>query len=240
MKISIAQINPIAGRISANIEKHISFVTLAAASGAGSVFFPELSLTGYEPRLAKELATHPYDIRFDEFQKLSNAKKITIGVGMPLQVQRGIRISMIVFQPHTGRTVYSKQQLHLDEKPYFKKGTEQVVLNINGLKVVPAICYESLQPSHSRKAHKLGADVYLSSVAKSEAGVNLGMEHYPAIAKKYAMPVLMANSLGDCDDFRSVGKSSIWTRSGDLVSQMDDRNEGLLIFDTETEEVMKK
>ena len=76
MKISIAQINPIAGRISANIEKHISFVTLAAASGAGSVFFPELSLTGYEPRLAKELATHPYDIRFDEFQKLSNAKKM--------------------------------------------------------------------------------------------------------------------------------------------------------------------
>ena len=54
------------------------------------------------------------------------------------------------------------------------------------------------------------------------------------------MPVLMSNCVGFCDNFLSVGKSSIWTKKGNLIGQLDDKTEGILIFDTETEEIIEK
>lgn len=49
----------------------------------------------------------------------------------------------------------------------------------------------------------------------------------------------MSNSVGFCNNFLSVGTSSVWTKQGVLVGQLDDKKEGLLIFDTENEEVIK-
>lgn len=83
MNIAIAQIKPVKGDIPANIEKHITFINLATVLKADSIFFPELSLTGYEPELSKNLAVDINDNRFDEFQELSDLKSIAIGVGVP-------------------------------------------------------------------------------------------------------------------------------------------------------------
>lgn len=66
------------------------------------------------------------------------------------------------------------------------------------------------------------------------------MKHYPTIAKKFSMPVLMSNCIGHCDNFQSVGKSAVWTKQGNLAGQLDEQHEGILIFDTETEEVVKQ
>jgi predicted amidohydrolase len=60
------------------------------------------------------------------------------------------------------------------------------------------------------------------------------------IAKQYGMPVLMSNCVGFCDNFLSVGKSAVWTKEGELVGQLDDKTEGILLFDTETEEIVKR
>jgi predicted amidohydrolase len=49
----------------------------------------------------------------------------------------------------------------------------------------------------------------------------------------------MANSVGFCDNFLSVGQSSVWNKKGELVGQLDDKSEGVLVFDTETEEIEK-
>lgn len=239
MKISIAQTRPIKGDISANIDKHKILIELASSLKATSIFFSELSLTGYEPELAKDLATNQDDTRLDSFQKISNINQITIGLGIPTKTKTGIQISMIVFQPSSPRQTYSKQQLHSDEFPYFENGNRQIILNVDNKKIAPAICYESLRPDHSEKASKLGAEIYLASVAKSQSGVNKAMTHYPKVAKNYSMPVLMSNCIGFCDNFVGAGFSAVWTKKGQLVGQLDDKNEGILIFDTETEEAIK-
>jgi len=49
----------------------------------------------------------------------------------------------------------------------------------------------------------------------------------------------MSNSIGFCDNFESVGNSAIWTKEGIIAKQFDNKTEGLLIFDTETEESFK-
>lgn len=238
MKICIAQTKPIQGDVSANIEAHIRFIELALTSNSEAIFFPELSLTGYELELAKKLATNQNDNRLDIFQQISNNNNIIIGLGLPTETESQIRISMIIFEPNKPRQTYSKQQLHSDEFPYFKNGVGQVIIRINDKNIAPAICYESLQPTHSENAYKLGANVYLASVAKPVSGVAKAFDYYPRMAKQYAISVLMSNCVGYCDNFLSVGKSAVWTKEGKLVGQLDDKNEGILLFDTETEEIV--
>lgn len=240
MKICIAQTKPIKGNVSANIEAHKRLIDLALTCNSEAIFFPELSLTGYEPELAKNLATNQNDIRLNSFQQISDSNKIIIGLGLPTTTESQIRISMIIFEPNKPRQTYSKQQLHSDELSFFGYGVAQVIIKTENVNIAPAICYESLQSTHCENVCKLGANVYLASVAKSEKGITKAYEHYPKVAKQYAMPVLMANCIGFCDNFLSVGKSSVWTKEGKLSGQLDDKTEGILIFDTATEEVIKR
>lgn len=237
MKIGVAQFRPLKGNVSANIKRHLELIEKAISLNANAIFFSELSLTGYEPELAKELATNQDDKRFDDFQKISNYNNITIGIGVPTKAKSGIQISMLIFRPNLPRQTYSKQQLHSDELPYFVCGDKQIILTINNQKIAPAICYESLQASHSDKANQLGAEIYVASVAKSQNGIDKAINHYPTIAKKFSMTVLMSNCVGFCDNFQSVGQTSVWTKQGNLVGQLNDAQEGILIFDTETEKV---
>lgn len=239
MKIAVAQTRAVQGNITANIEAHKKLINLAISHKANAIFFPELSVTGYEPKLANVLATNEDDRKFDVFQRISNENKITIGIGAPTKANSGIRISMIIFQPDTSRQTYSKQLLHADEVRYFTKGEKQIILTVSNERIAPAICYESLQTVHSAKVSELGSDIYVACVAKSQNGIEKAMSHFPLVARKFLMPVLMSNCVGYCDNFESVGKSAVWTKEGNLAGQLDDRSEGLLIFDTHTEELIK-
>ena len=122
MKIAVAQTRPVTGDVQSNIRHHVKLINLAASYGAECIIFPELSLTGYEPRLAQELATYSEDNRFDDFQKISDARQITIGAGVPTKNNGAICISMVIFQPHQARQVYSKKYLHPDEDDFFVSG----------------------------------------------------------------------------------------------------------------------
>ncbi len=237
MKICIAQTKPIMGNIDANIEAHRRFIEQALTLNAEAIFFSELSLTGYEPKLAKKLATNQQDQRLDIFQQISNDNNIIIGLGLPTASESKIRISMILFEPNKTKQTYSKQILHTDEFPYFENGIGQVIIKTGKRNIAPAICYESLQDTHAENAFKLGADVYIASVAKSVTGVEKAYTHYAIIAKQFKILVFMANCVGPCDNFLSVGGSAVWSKEGKLVGQIDDIAEGILLFDTETEEI---
>lgn len=79
----------------------------------------------------------------------------------------------------------------------------------------------------------LGAELYLASVAKSQIGIEKAFGHFPKTALKYSIPTLLCNCIGHCDNFESAGQSSIWGIDGKLISQLDNENEGILIYDTE-------
>ncbi|WP_347175554.1 GNAT family N-acetyltransferase [Polaribacter sp. SLMDC-22] len=235
MKICIAQTKSEKGKVQENIQNHLRIVESAIKSNSEIIIFPELSITNYEPDLAKELATDVENEIFNQFQELSDKNKITIGIGMPTKASDGINISMLVFQPNEKRVVYSKQMLHSDELPYFICGKNQVILNIKGIKLAVGICYETLQREHFINTNQKGADIYIASVAKPKGGIEKAFRHFPKIAKEFNTPILMSNSVGYCDNFLSVGQSAIWNKKGELIEQLDSENEGILIYDTETE-----
>ena len=93
MKIAIAQTRPVKGDIEANISGHKKLISVAIGEGADAIFFPELSLTGYEPGLANQLAIDADDSRLNVFQDISDKNNITICVGMPTRGTNGILIT---------------------------------------------------------------------------------------------------------------------------------------------------
>ena len=232
MKIGIAQIQSVKGQIADNIALHQEAIALAARHKVQAIFFSELSLTGYEPSLANELKIEPSDKRLDVFQEISDAANIMIGLGVPTQFGEQVRISMLLFQPNQARQVYSKQLLHEDELPYFVNGDTQLLLPLNGMKIAPAICYESLQKQHLENALAKGATLYVASVAKSQKGMDKATAYFPAIAKEKNIPILMANSIGYCDNFESVGQSAVWNKEGQLIGQLSNKEAAVLMYDT--------
>jgi predicted amidohydrolase len=236
MRLCAAQLATEAGNVERNVLKHVALIEAALSQRADLIFFPELSLTGYEPKLARELATTARDRRLHVFQELADRGNIVIGVGIPNRSQRGIQIAMILFRPKAERLVYAKQQLHSDELAFFVKGETQLILPIRGHTLAPAICYESLQPDHADSAAGRGADTYLASVAKPQRNVTKAYEHYPGIARQHSLIVLMANSVGPADDFIGAGQSAIWNRAGQLVANMDANAEGFVLFNASTQD----
>ncbi|GAA4469317.1 carbon-nitrogen hydrolase family protein [Nibrella saemangeumensis] len=238
MKLCIAQTRPAKGDMPQNTVAHIRFIDLAIANGADLIIFPELSITGYEPELAAELATTPEDSRFDIFQQISDTRQVTIGIGVPTRTEQGICIGLVIFQPGQPRHLYSKKYLHPDEEPFFVSGETTTGLIGGNASIALAICYEISVPEHSENAHKQGAGVYIASVAKSVAGVEKAVDTLSHIASRYSMPVLMANCIGPCDNFEAGGKSAVWNSKGELAGQLSDTHEGILVFDTETQLVI--
>jgi len=236
MKIGVVQTRPFKGDILQNIESHVRLVELAAAGRAEVIVFPELSITGYEPELASQLATTVDDVRLDIFETLSERYSMTIGVGVPTIGGAGVQITEIIFEPGQPRQGYSKRYLHGDEGPFFVCGEKAVFLK--GNRIALAICYELSVPAHSEEAHREGAEIYLVSVAKTKAGMEGAAVTLADVARRYSMTVLVSNCVGRCDNSECGGGSAVWNREGKLLAQLDDMSEGILVLDTVTGEVV--
>lgn len=233
MKIGIAQTKSVKGNVQENILHHLQVIDYAAALEADLIIFPELSITGYEPDLALELAVEADSEIFKPFQEISDKKGIRIGIGMPTKTAEGILISMLIFQPKLDRSVYSKQILHSDEFPYFVGGITQSFLMIENKKIAIGICYETLQREHFLNAKKNDADIYIASVAKSQKGIEKAFAHFPLIAAEFKTPILMSNAVGFQDNFLCAGQSAVWDQQGVLLAKLHSEKEGVLIYDSE-------
>jgi predicted amidohydrolase len=241
MKISIIQTKPIKGNIEQNLEVHLNFIKAAIDENVDFIMFPELSLTGYEPELARELATTSEDKRLNPLQELSDSNKISIFVGLPTKYNDDIFISMIIFQPNKERITYSKQYLYPTEKDIFTEGQNPLVINYDkNNTIAPAICYELSNIEHHQNASKKNATIYIASVLNSVNGINEDISKLSCIASKYKMTVFMSNYVGQSGGYECAGLSSIWNKDGKIIAQLDKTREGQLIYDTETEEIIKK
>jgi predicted amidohydrolase len=239
MKICVAQTRPVKGDIARNIANHKKLIELAVLHKAEIIIFPELSITGYEPELSKELATHPNDNRFEDFQRISDTKEISIGIGVPTKNSNGILITMVLFHPRAERQTYSKKYLHSDEEGFFVPGFN-TTCTINGKKpkIALAICYELSVTEHAGDAYKNGAEMYIASAVKSVTGIDKAMTRLSEIGRAYSIPVLLSNCVGESGGYKCAGKSSVWNSKGMLIGQLGDSSEGILIYDTDSHEVV--
>lgn len=240
MKLCVAQVRPVKGNIEENIGRHKEMITLAIEQNADLIMFPELSITGYEPELAAELATTADDKRFDDFQAISDENSIAIGFGLPVQNENGVSISMAIFEPGKKRKTYSKKYLHTSEDLFFVSGEHFTGLVGEAENIAPAICYELSVPQHAADASQKGASIYIASIVEDIEGVERAIKKLAVIAEKYSMTVLMSNCTGVTGTYDCGGKSSAWNNRGELKGQLRRDEEGILVYDTVTETSLKK
>lgn len=236
MIIAAAQIRSVPGDISANIGLHLAATRLAAKNNARLVVFPELSLTGYEPSLADDLALESSDERLEDFRNESQNLGITIGIGIPTKANGKPRISQAFFRPHSQDVWYSKQHLHEDELAVFQAGDEQASFVEENETLVPAICYEALVPVHAAHAAELGATAYVACVAKSERSATLAHMRLSDAARRHSFGVVFCNAVGRSDDFVSAGNSAAWNRRGEIIACAGTNEQCVLVVDLASEE----
>lgn len=234
MNICVAQTRPVPGDMAKNISLHLQMIRRALVNHADAIFFPELSLTGYEPKLADNLATSSFDPRLTVFQKSADLHQIVLGVGLPIRIDSEVFISMIVFRPNMKRITYTKQYLHPDEDPFFSRGKGLPEVFESKMIFAPAICYEISVPDHAKKANSNGAGIYLASVAKTQKGVRQAWKRLSEVGRNHSMITFMSNCIGPADGKTCAGGSSVWNNSGVQEGQLNHKNEGLLLYDTES------
>ncbi len=228
MNIAGAQIQSFKGDIEKNIAHHLKWVNKAIELGVDLLVFPELSLTGYEPTLAKELALDLQDPRLDIFQERSDEHLITIGIGAPILSSKGIHISLVFFHPHQVRSCYSKQYLHPDEEAYFVPAENRAILEVGKKRIALAICYEISVEAHLEEVLSFKPDGYIASTAKDAQGVEKAHRRLAEMAQVHSFPTLFVNGVGPSDDFVSAGRSTVWDEKGNWGYELDSSEEGLL------------
>lgn len=235
MRIGVVQTEPVKGDIEKNVHRHLAFIEAALGKRPHLLMFPELSLTGYEPELAKELATTAGDTRLSPLQEISDRHRMIICAGIPTVRRGDLFVSMIIFRPEQERITYSKQYLYPTEKGLFTPGDTPCILPFDKEnRIAPAICYELSVGEHAAYAHRMQATAYMASVLNSVNGVDADIARLSKIASDYRMTALMANYVGCSGGHACAGKSSVWNTKGELVAQLDGKTEGVLVYDTAT------
>ncbi|WP_432470360.1 carbon-nitrogen hydrolase family protein [Amphritea sp. HPY] len=217
---ALVQCPAVKGRIDLNLQNHLKYVALAAANGADIVIFPELSLTGYEPELASDLALDT-SADADPVIPLSEAAQtqgVIVVSGGPLQSD-GTRpyIGALISYPSGITELYRKQHLHPGESEYFIAGNESYVISYKGQQIALAICADFCNPDHSAEAKAAGADAYLCSVLISENGFAPDSQLLQSRARENVFPVLMTNYSGETGGWKSCGKSRVWSSDGEVI-----------------------
>ena len=147
---------------------------------------------------------------------------------------------MIIFRPRLPRETYSKNWLHADEEPYFVRASCFTGLLGGEARIALAICYELSVREHALQAVEKGANVYIASVSKTVGGIAKALDRLSEIAGSYSMTVMLSNQAGLAEGQVCAGRSSAWNKRGELVEQLDEVQEGILVIDLDTQEVVKR
>nr|WP_314566366.1 carbon-nitrogen hydrolase family protein [uncultured Pseudomonas sp.] len=231
LTLAAAQSISIAGDVPANIERHLAFMHVAAEHNVQLLVFPELSLTGYEPSLAADLAIAPDDSVLAPLREMARALRLTAVVGMPVRLapDAGVSIGALVLGADGSLAIYTKQHLHPGEEVAFVPGQGGAALEWEDEQIALAVCADFSHASHPRLAAEAGATVYAAGVLVSEGGYAADSALLQGYAAEHGLLVLMANHGGPSGGYVCAGRSAIWAADGGLLAAAPGVGDALVI-----------
>lgn len=229
---------PVRGDVEANLAEHVRLARVAAERGAEVVVFPELSLTGYELELARELAFEEHDPRLAPLTGLD----LTIIAGAPVRIGDRLHIGAFILSPDGGVALYTKQRLgafsaaaRVDgvvppaEATVFHAGEANPLIVTGGHTAAVAVCADIGDPSHARAAAERGADTYLASMFVIPSEFEREAAALRSYAVRHSMAVVFANYGGPSGGLAAAGRSSIWSGTGELLARLDAAGSGVAV-----------
>ena len=234
LSIALAQMNTVLGSVQHNLEKHLSIVHQAQASGAELLIFPELSLTGYVLQdLVPTVACRP---RPDDpiFRPLLQAShKLDLVVGFVEEDSRN-RFYIASAYLSRGEVLHVHHKVYLptyglfDESRFFAWGDKVEAFETRFGRVGMLICEDFWHASPPYLLWLDGADLFMFTSASPGRGLNespmLESAHWVnhilrAYASLYTAFAVHTNRVGYEDGLNFWGGSAVFDPNGELVGQ---------------------
>ena len=131
---------------------------LAKSGPVDLIVLPELCTLPYSREAFEaldDLAESLEGVSVTRFAELARAKSAMVVFGMARRTDTGFRISQVILS-ETGEVAACYDKLHLCqygascEKEFFERGEKMTVVNLNGWKIAPLICYDIRIPEMPR------------------------------------------------------------------------------------------
>ena len=230
VSFGLVQFPVVKGSIEQNFLEHKKCIERAARNGVDVVVFPELSLTGYEPTLASNLAI---DVESNIVKQLSIVAKengVVVVSGCPLKSAESRPFIGALISYPSGKTDFCrKQHLHTGESEYFVAGKGSYFFKYNEQLIAVAICADFSNQTHAAEAKAANADVYLASVLVSGNGFDFDSQQLQGYASEHNFVVLMSNHNGETGGWKTCGKSRAWDNEGKLAVAAENDESSLVI-----------
>lgn len=246
IRFAVAQLNPTVGNYRQNTEKILQAVYEAETRRADILVFPEMALPGYP---VWDLANQKSFVEEGRKQLLKIAqaslgKKVAVAVGHIQRDKNSKRLSQnalawIQNGKITGN--YVKRLLPTYdvflEHVFFQPGTESKVVSWQGHRIGLTICediwdeYYSVKPLHDLSQMK--ADFIINiSASPYYRGVSAARRNLlQTQSKKYKLPILYVNQVGEQDDLIFDGRSLFSDSKGNILFSAPAFREGVFYFD---------
>ncbi len=240
--LAIAQTVPRRGDVDANLAQHVRLAERAAQEGAHLVLFPELSLTGYELDLARELAFDERDGRLAPLTDLAASLDLTLVVGAPVRLGDDLHIGSFVLAANRSIDLYTKHHLGAfpsdvnpdgpappAEATVFTPGDRNPLLTLGDDRAALAVCADVGRAAHAEAAAERGATTYLASMFFPPRYRAAEHGNLRTIAERHRITVAAANFGGPTAGLAAAGCSAVWSDTGTLLVQLEGIGAGLVV-----------
>jgi predicted amidohydrolase len=252
MIASIAQINPFFGNIKRNIEKHLTYISLAKEGEAKLVIFPELSLTGYYLKdLVPDYAIGP---SFEVIKPILNASNdIDIVISFP---EKGEDFNYYISSAYLSkgeiisihRKVYPPITGMFDDLKDFKRGDKITTFSANNLTTGMLICRDMWHPEavielamNDAKLIIVPSAVPLRSINENSPNIKPFIDRSVIFyAEHYSLYFVFANRVGFEEGICFYGGSTVASPSGEIILSMSLLTEEIKFFEINEREIERR
>ena len=221
LKIALAQLNPLVGDVSGNIEKLIS-IRSNLNNDVDILVAPELYVSGYpiDDLVLREDFLNLVESEINKLVKCTKDNKSAIIVGAPRKDNNHIKNSVFVIE--NGNIVSIKDKYELpntgvfDEQRIFKQGSLEDCVIIKGIKFGLPICEDIWEKTVLKKLSKSGAEIIIAinaspfTVSKNEERENIATLR----VNETKLPIVYLNRTGGQDELIFDGSSFALNHDG--------------------------
>ena len=255
MKIAIAQINPVIGDFTGNLQRILEFTGRAKDAGCDLVVFSELVLSGYPPRDLLEKGSFAEANRKCLEHLMEKASGIGVICGTveanPELEGNPLFNAAVAFEDrkilHTARKRLLPNYDIFDERRFFEPGKETRCFDYKGARIGLTICEDAWNDKEVFEKRRYHTDPVADAVSDgadliiniSASPFHMGRRDFRwnmhgAMAKKYGVPLIFANQVGGNDSVLYDGLSAAYNSSGEVAAIAADFAEDLIVVDTDT------
>ena len=237
IKIALAQLNLIVGKIENNTDIIIQAIHKSEKAGIDIILFPELSLCSYPPEDLLFRSQFYLKIEQALSKVVESTGNIRILLGHPYKQNNLMYNACSLITDNKIEKTYLKQHLPnygvFDEKRYFREGNESIIFEVNRIKCAISICEDIWAKEPIDIACKNGADI-MFNINASPFHRNKLIEREAIIkqrAKESGMYIVYNNLVGGQDELVFDGNSTIVCKDGKTIFHAPPFEEGIFNFE---------